>query len=80
MTFDDCCWEAIELTVAPDLLKNKSRPEEAARNAAEWVVSEREMRERLKREREQKEKLAVSLVPSIIRSTGISRTITSITC
>jgi hypothetical protein len=42
-----------------DLLKNKSRPEDAAKKAAEWVVSEREMRERLKKERELKEKLAV---------------------
>jgi len=40
------------------LLKNKSRPEDAAKNAAPWVISEREMRERLKRERELKEKLA----------------------
>ncbi|PSS06863.1 hypothetical protein PHLCEN_2v3521 [Hermanssonia centrifuga] len=40
------------------LLKNKSRPEDAAHNAAAWVVSEREMRERLKKERELKEKQA----------------------
>ncbi|KAF7790052.1 hypothetical protein EIP86_001001 [Pleurotus ostreatoroseus] len=40
------------------LLKNKSRPEDAASNAAAWVVSEREMRERLKKERELKEKQA----------------------
>ena len=38
-----------------DLLKNKSRPEVAARDAAKWVISEREMRERLKREREARE-------------------------
>lgn len=38
-----------------DLLKNKSRPEAAAEGAAAWVLSEREMRERLKREREQRE-------------------------
>ncbi|TDL21625.1 hypothetical protein BD410DRAFT_804019 [Rickenella mellea] len=37
------------------LLKNKSRPEAAAEGAAAWVVSEREMRERLKREREARE-------------------------
>jgi chaperone BCS1 len=38
-----------------DLLKNKSRPEAAAEGAAEWVSSEREMRERLAREREARE-------------------------
>ena len=38
-----------------DLLKNKSRPEAAASGAADWVKSEREMRERLKREREARE-------------------------
>ena len=38
-----------------DLLKNKSRPEEAAEGAAAWVVSEREMKERLKKEREARE-------------------------
>lgn len=46
-----------------DLLKNKSRPEAAASEAAGWVVSEREMRERLRKEREArelKEKLEVS--------------------
>ena len=46
-----------------DLLKNKSRPEAAATEAAAWVVSEREMRERLRKEREArelKEKLEVS--------------------
>lgn len=37
------------------LLKNKSRPEKAAEGAAEWVVSEREMRERLRKEREARE-------------------------
>ena len=39
----------------PDLLKNKSQPEAAANGAAEWVISEREMKERLKREKEAKE-------------------------
>lgn len=39
----------------PDLLKNKSRPEAASDGAAEWVKSEREMRERLEREREARE-------------------------
>lgn len=37
------------------LLKNKSRPEAAAEEAAGWVVSEREMRERLRKEREARE-------------------------
>ncbi|TFY65257.1 hypothetical protein EVJ58_g2087 [Rhodofomes roseus] len=37
------------------LLKNKSRPESAATEAAAWVVSEREMRERLRKEREARE-------------------------
>ncbi|KAI5123305.1 hypothetical protein M0805_009326 [Coniferiporia weirii] len=37
------------------LLKNKSRPEAAAEGAVAWVLSEREMRERLKREREARE-------------------------
>lgn len=47
-----------------DLLKNKSRPSDAAEAAAAWVVSEREMKERLRKEREAKElkeKLEVSL-------------------
>lgn len=39
-----------------DLLKNKSRPEAAAEGAASWVISEREMREKLKKEREAKER------------------------
>lgn len=46
-----------------DLLRNKSQPEAAAEGAAAWVVGEREMRERLKKEkeaRELKEKLEVS--------------------
>jgi len=38
------------------LLKNKSRPEAAASDAAAWVITEREMREKLKKEREAKEK------------------------
>jgi chaperone BCS1 len=37
------------------LLKNKSRPECAAAGASAWVVSERELRERLKREKEARE-------------------------
>ncbi|KAJ7140745.1 P-loop containing nucleoside triphosphate hydrolase protein [Mycena epipterygia] len=37
------------------LLKNKSRPEAAATEAGEWVVAEREMRERLRKEKEAKE-------------------------
>ena len=43
------------LTSCIDLLKNKSRPEAAAEGAEDWVKSEREMRERLKREREARE-------------------------
>ena len=39
-----------------DLLKNKSRPEAAAEGAAAWVISERELREKLKKEREAKER------------------------
>lgn len=38
------------------LLKNKSRPEAAAEGAASWVISERELREKLKKEREAKER------------------------
>lgn len=38
-----------------DLLKNKSRPEAGAHEAAAWVVSEREMKVRLKKEREARE-------------------------
>lgn len=38
-----------------DLLRNKIQPAGAASNVAEWVRSEREMRERLKREREERE-------------------------
>ncbi|KAK2461070.1 hypothetical protein APHAL10511_006917 [Amanita phalloides] len=37
------------------LLRNKSQPEAASDGVVEWVKSEREMRERLKREREAKE-------------------------
>ena len=37
------------------LLKNKSRPECAASGVLDWVKSERELRERLKREREARE-------------------------
>jgi len=38
------------------LLKNKSRPEAAAEGAAAWVISERALREKLKKEREAKER------------------------
>lgn len=34
------------------MLKNKSRPEAAAHGAAAWVISERELREKLRKERE----------------------------
>ncbi|TCD66316.1 hypothetical protein EIP91_001562 [Steccherinum ochraceum] len=37
------------------LLKNKSRPEEAAGGAAEWVIQERELRERMRKEKEARE-------------------------
>jgi chaperone BCS1 len=37
------------------LLKNKSQPESAANDAATWVISEREMRERLKKENDARE-------------------------
>ena len=53
------------------LLKNKSRPECAASGAAAWVVSERELRERLKKEkeaRELKEKLEVRCDSSFLIS------------
>ena len=52
-----------------DLLKNKSRPEAAAAEAAEWVESERALREKLKKEREArelKEKEEVSHAPPVI--------------
>jgi chaperone BCS1 len=39
-----------------DLLKNKSRPEAAAEGAAAWVITERTLREKLKKEREAKER------------------------
>lgn len=39
-----------------DLLKNKSRPEAAAEGAAAWVITERELRDKLKKEREAKER------------------------
>ena len=38
-----------------DLLKNKSQPEAAANEVEAWVVSEREMKERLQREKEARE-------------------------
>lgn len=38
------------------LLKNKSRPEAAAAEAAAWVISERELREKLRKEREARQK------------------------
>ena len=56
------------------LLKNKSRPECAASAAAAWVVSERELRERLKKEkeaRELKEKLEVRRDPPLLRQNVI---------
>jgi hypothetical protein len=50
--------------ITVDLLKNKSQPEAAANGAAAWVISEKELRERLRKEkeaRELKEKLDVSI-------------------
>lgn len=38
------------------LLKNKSRPKECVEEVAAWVVSERELREKLKKEKEEREK------------------------
>jgi len=55
-----------------DLLKNKSQPETAANGAAAWVISERELKERLRKEkeaRELKEKLDVS-IQDVIDVTG----------
>ncbi|KAI0043678.1 P-loop containing nucleoside triphosphate hydrolase protein [Auriscalpium vulgare] len=46
------------------LLKNKSRPETAASGAAGWVISERELRAKLKKEREVKDKEAEKEVSS----------------
>lgn len=53
-----------------DLLKNKSQPENAADGVVEWVEKERQMKERLKKEkevREQREK-AVVRFPHILSS------------
>jgi len=50
-----------------DLLKNKSRPEAAAEGAAAWVITERQLREKLKKEREQKER---ELEKEVRRSNG----------
>lgn len=42
------------------LLRNKSRPEAAVLEAADWVVAERDLRSRLKREREERDaKMAI---------------------
>ncbi|GJJ06755.1 hypothetical protein Clacol_000951 [Clathrus columnatus] len=38
------------------LLKNKTRPEAAAREAGQWVISERDLKARLKREKEEKDR------------------------
>lgn len=53
------CWTvavADKYVAYSDLLKNKSRPEAAVEGAPAWVISERELRERLKKEREAKER------------------------
>jgi len=48
--------ELYDAECAIDLLKNKTRPEAAAKEAPAWVISERELKERLKREKEEKER------------------------
>ena len=48
-----CVWT---MWLPTDLLKNKSRPEHAANEAVAWVESERAMREKLKKEREARER------------------------
>ena len=45
-----------------DLLKYKAQPDAAANGVEDWVVSEREMRERLKREKEAREVREKALV------------------
>ena len=45
-------FELVLIKPFTDLLKNKSRPEAAAHGAAAWVISERELREKLRKERE----------------------------
>jgi len=51
------------------LLKNKSQPEVAANDAAKWVVTEKEMQERLKREKEEKDaKDKIEVKTSVIGS------------
>ena len=55
-----------------DLLKNKSRPESAAEGAAAWVVAERELREKLKKEREAKERELEKEVRLATRLSSIS--------
>jgi ribosomal protein L19E len=56
------------VAIFSDLLKHKAQPEAAANGVEAWVKSEREMRERLKKEkeaRELREKAMVCLWPSI---------------
>jgi hypothetical protein len=70
--FLECFWTEFFFFLFLDLLKHKSRPEVAAKEAETWVVSEREMKERLRREKEErelKEKLEVRVF--LNRSTNI---------
>jgi hypothetical protein len=48
--------------VSPDLLKHKAQPEAAANGVEAWVKSEREMRERLQREKDAREVREQALV------------------
>jgi len=48
--------------VCLDLLKHKAQPEAASGGVEAWVQSEREMRERLKREKEAREVREKALV------------------
>ena len=53
-----CSWEWSSSSLTRsilDLLKNKTRPEAAAYEADAWVISERDLREKLKKEKAAKE-------------------------
>ncbi|KAI0033521.1 P-loop containing nucleoside triphosphate hydrolase protein [Vararia minispora EC-137] len=58
------------------LLKNKSRPETAASEAAAWVISERQLREKLRKEREarklEEEKEVRPNTPSLLACTPLT--------
>ena len=49
-------------TLFLDLLKHKAQPEAAANGVEAWVKGEREMRERLKKEKELRERRENALV------------------